>query len=161
MSELTRRDFQCLLDEVAKAIGKYPFDYTYTDLPKQVKAECERLTKIIDDNNAVTKQWVDEAKSTLPEPDATNPDHLRWTAKMIETARPGGDDEIRGRQWNVLADKLRAEADRLDAARAAEREREKRIAEAARVLADFTLTSDLDRAARALEDAGLLRGGVR
>ncbi|QDH92343.1 hypothetical protein SEA_SPOOKY_77 [Gordonia phage Spooky] len=98
---------------------------------------------------------------SLPEPDATNPDHLRWAAKMIEIARPGGDSGIRGGQRNVLADGLRAEADRLDAAQSAEREREQRIEAVAKVLADFTFTSERDRAARALEDAGLLRDGVR
>ncbi len=141
MGDLTRADFQFLLDEVAKAIGKYPFDY-YTDLPEQVRKAVE-------------------PRASLPEPDATNPNHLRWAAKMIEIARPGGDSGIRGGQRNVLADGLRAEADRLDAAQSDEREREQRIEAVAKVLADFTFTSERDTAARALEDAGLLRDGVR
>lgn len=154
MSELTRSDFQCLLDEVAKAIGKYPYDFTYTDLPSQVKAECERLTKIIDDNNAVTKQWVDEAKSTLPEPDATNPVHLRFAADILDAYLA---------HFNFMNSlTLRAEADRLDAARAAEREREQRI-EAAR--AAFKATSGIDTSPadgwmEAIVDT-LYDGGVR
>lgn len=161
MSELTRRDFQCLLDEVAKAIGKYPSGFTYTDLPGQVKAECERLTKIIDDNNAVTKQWVDEAKSTLPEPDATNPNHLRWAADVTErfvwAENSGGYTAI------TVVSEMKSEADRLDAARTVEREREQRI-EAAR--AAFKATSGIDTSPadgwiEAIVDALADGGGVR
>lgn len=52
----------------------------------------------------------------LPIPDATNPAHLQWTARMIELAQPGGDLPYRASQRNILAEHLRADADRLEAA---------------------------------------------
>ncbi|QGJ87606.1 hypothetical protein SEA_FAITH5X5_52 [Gordonia phage Faith5x5] len=92
-------------------------------------------------------------KLSLPEPDATNPDHLRFTAHIV--------DAYLGHLNFMNSVTLRAEADRLDAARSAEREREQRIEAAAKVLADFTFVADRDGAARALDAAGLLRGGGR
>ena len=91
----------------------------------------------------------------LPEPDATNPDHLRFAAHIVDQVAPNDSmDSIC----------LRAHAEHLEAERSAEREREQRIEQAARVMAEkiYALNgSDGLDLARALDAAGLLRGGGR
>lgn len=94
----------------------------------------------------------------LPEPDATNPDHLRFAAHIVDQVAPNDSmDSIC----------LRAHAEHLEAERSAEREREQRI-EAARtafVMASGIATSATDgwmeAVVDALDAAGLLRGGGR
>lgn len=178
--------------KVIEVNGEEGGGYFYADLPDHVRERLAEIADPYSERNQAASAWMaisthpligdlpslpergtyaesvrarlDEiaAKASLPEPDATNPNHLRWAAKMIEITRPGGDSGIRGGQRNVLADGLRAEADRLDAAQSAEREREQRI-EAAR--AAFKATSGIDTSPadgwmEAIVDT-LYDGGVR
>ncbi|QDK02829.1 hypothetical protein SEA_SQUIDDLY_78 [Gordonia phage Squiddly] len=120
----------------------------------QLRHDLESLQDSLDEQQEVV---VPSVAASLPEPDATNPDHLRFCADILDPM-DGAVDSIY----------LRARADRLDAARTAEREREQRIEQAARAVFgtvhfdDELVTLDLLRvAARALDAAGLLRGGGR
>jgi hypothetical protein len=94
----------------------------------------------------------------LPEPDATNTIHLRFCADIVDQVAPN--DAL-----DPIA--LRAMADRLDAARTVEREREQRIVAVADALkASFPTAKNgwwdwAVTAVDALDAAGLLRGGGR
>ncbi|UYL87907.1 hypothetical protein SEA_MALISHA_78 [Gordonia phage Malisha] len=130
------------------AISKHPLIGDISTLPERgtyAESVRARLNEIA-------------ANTSLPEPDATNPDHWRFAARLADYMAKN-DSGLADEQAVVRY--MLHEADRLDAARSAEREREQRIEAVAKVLADFTFTSERDRAARALEDAGLLRDGVR
>ncbi|MGW8936010.1 hypothetical protein [Gordonia terrae] len=132
----------------------------------RLRRDLESLQDSLDEQHEVV---VPHAAASLPEPDATNPDHLRWAAEMIETFSGWKNLSVRVRQRNVLADELRAYADRLDAARSAEREREQRIEaaitayfEAAHGSVPANVHSHVRRGMKAaLDAAGLLRGGGR
>jgi len=95
----------------------------------------------------------------LPEPDATNPDHLRFAAHIVDQVAPNDSmDSIC----------LRAHAEHLEAERSAEREREQRIEQFISILADCGVVAqtssgldNLRQAGERLMSAGLLRGGGR
>ena len=135
-----RVDYRETLDVIAEVI-EAGAEYSYGYLPTMVRKRLDEIA----------------ANPSLPEPDVTNSDHLRFCADILDPM-DGAVDSIY----------LRARADRLDAARTAEREREQRIEQAARAVFgtvhfdDELVTLDLLRvAARALDAAGLLRGGGR
>ncbi len=163
-----RIDHKDILDKIADEI-EADDGFSYADLPSLVwkwGGDCNRAGQSLISRHR--QEDIDQWKASLPEPDATNPEHLRWAAEMIEIFSAWKNLSVRARQRNVLADELRNEADRLDAARSAEREREQRIEQAARAVFgtvhfdDELVTLDLLRvAARALDAAGLLRGGGR
>lgn len=130
---------------ISAALGVMPGGWNYS-----LDGAVEKIEDLMRDSAARERERARAANPSLPEPDATNPDHLRFCADILDPM-DGAVDSIY----------LRARADRLDAAQSDEREREQRIEAVAKVLADFTFTSERDTAARALEDAGLLRDGVR
>ena len=132
---------------ISAALGVMPGGWNYS-----LDGAVEKIEDLMRDSAARERERAQAANSALLEPDATNPEHLRWCADIIDLVAPN--DAL-----DPIA--LRALADRLDAARSAEREREQHIEAAAKVLADFTFVADRDDAARALDAAGLLRGGGR
>ena len=153
--------YRKLLDSIADVIefdGVLGVSHLYEALPRLVR---ERL-----------------AEKRLPEPDATNPEHCKWAAQLLEAIVedvPESEYE-QVREVDNTADRLRWRADRLDAARSAEREREQRIEEAAEIVCDASAVlsgeatwnkapdwwkDTFREAARALDAAGLLRGGGR
>ena len=155
-----RIDHKDILDKIADEI-EADDGFSYADLPSLVwkwGGDCNRAGQSLISRHR--QEDIDQWKASLPEPDATNPDHLRFAAHIVDAYL---------RHFNFMNSiTLRAEADRLDAARSAEREREQRIEAAARAVFgkvhfdDEPVTLDLLRvAARALDAAGLLRGGGR
>ena len=139
---------------ISAALGVRPGGWNYS-----LDGAVEKIEDLMRDSAARERERARAANSALPEPDATNPDHLRWCADIVDLVAPN--DAL-----DPIA--LRSMADRLDAARTAEREREQRIEQAARAVFgtvhfdDELVTLDLLRvAARALDAAGLLRGGGR
>lgn len=130
----------------------------------QLRRDLESVQDSLDEQHEVV---VPHVAASLPEPDATNPDHLRWCADIVDLVAPN--DAL-----DPIA--LRALADRLDAARTVEREREQRIEQAAQVMSEGadrgvasmswesmpdSIREQWRRNARALDAAGLLRGGGR
>lgn len=100
------------------------------------------------------------AAASLPEPDATNPDHWRFAANLIP-----GNWRLRSND-RAITSIFNEKADALDAARTVEREREQRIEQAAGAINNAYRTTPWNdsasvAAALALDAAGLLRGGGR
>lgn len=143
---------------ISAALGVMPGGWNYS-----LDGAVEKIEDLMRDSAARERERARAANSALPEPDATNPDHLRWCADIVDLVAPN--DAL-----DPIA--LRSMADRLDAARTVEREREQRIEQAARAILDFE-NSQFDHQAgvipdiapidyaRALDAAGLLRGGGR
>ncbi|UCZ89040.1 hypothetical protein [Gordonia sp. WA4-43] len=120
------------------------------------------LARAIDCGIDAAESEGQAAKTPLPEPDATNPDHVSFAAEIVGKTHPKAGYRA----------ELNDIARRLDSEQAAEREREQRIEQAARAILDFE-NSQFDHQAgvipdiapidyaRALDAAGLLRGGGR
>lgn len=125
----------------------------------QLRRDLESVQDSLDEQHEVV---VPHVAASLPEPDATNPDHVSFAAEIVGETHPKAGYRA---ELNDLAR-------RLDAARSAERQREQRIEQAARAILDFE-NSQFDHQARvipdiapidyarALDAAGLLRGGGR
>ena len=127
----------------------------------------EKIEDLMRDSAARERERARAANSALPEPDATNTVHLRFAADVVE--------DVPDFAWSLEVGRddvgftLRAEADRLDAARTVEREREQRIDtaitayfEAAHGSVPANVHGDVRRGMKAaLDAAGLLRGGGR
>ncbi|OCH79073.1 hypothetical protein A9310_24795 [Gordonia sp. UCD-TK1] len=139
----------------------------------QLRRDLESLQDSLDEQQEVV---VPSVAASLPEPDATNPDHLRWAADVTErfvwAKNSGGYTAI------AVVSEMKSEADALDAARSAEREREQRIEAAAKSAYEhhegFVVRGDgkwqpWDQLSESLREgwrstvvaAGLLRGGGR
>ncbi|UUG69919.1 hypothetical protein SEA_MORKIE_58 [Gordonia phage Morkie] len=99
------------------------------------KSECEKARQR--EVEAAMLHDAEVAAISLPEPDATNPDHLRFAAAVVfklSEAWAIKPEEPIHHPWT--AEDIKSEADRLDAARSAERERERDIKAVATALAD-------------------------
>lgn len=138
---------------ISAALGVMPGGWNYS-----LDGAVEKIEDLMRDSAARERERARAANSALPEPDATNPDHVSFAAEIVGETHPKAGYRA---ELNDLAR-------RLDADRAAEREREQRIEQAARAVFgtvhfdDELVTLDLLRvAARALDAAGLLRGGGR
>lgn len=136
----------------------------------RLRRDLESAQDSLDEQHEVV---VPHVAASLPEPDATNPDHLRWMAKLIRqdldeyykgSITPSANEPNDDWEMDYTPAELYKRADALDAARFAEREREQRI-EAARtafVIASGIATSATDGWIEAVVDAlDALRGGGR
>ncbi|QDP43682.1 hypothetical protein SEA_PHORBESPHLOWER_54 [Gordonia phage PhorbesPhlower] len=100
----------------------------------QLRRDLESVQDSLDEQHEVV---VPHVAASLPEPDATNPDHLRFAAAVVfklSEAWAIKPEEPIHHPWT--AEDIKSEADRLDAARSAERERERDIKAVATALAD-------------------------
>ncbi|QLF83866.1 hypothetical protein SEA_MOOSEHEAD_57 [Gordonia phage Moosehead] len=146
-------DYRELLDQIAKVIevdGEERGGYHYVDLPNlvhQYGTACNLAGQSLISRHR--QEDIDAWKASLPEPDDTNPDHWRFAANLIP-----GDWRLQSGD-RAISSIFNEEADRLDAARSAER---KRLDEVVRIIHAHDDSAD---AARALDAAGLLRGGGR
>lgn len=149
---------------ISAALGVRPGGWNYS-----LDGAVEKIEDLMRDSAARERERARAANSALPEPDATNPDHLRWCADIVDLVAPN--DAL-----DPIA--LRSMADRLDATRSAEREREQRIEAAAKSAYEhhegFVVRGDgkwqpWDQLSESLREgwrstvvaAGLLRGGGR
>ena len=158
---------------ISAALGVMPGGWNYS-----LDGAVEKIEDLMRDSAARERERARAANPSLPEPDATNPEHCKWAAQLLEAIVedvPESEYE-QVREVDNTADRLRWRADRLDAARSAEREREQRIEEAAEIVCDASAVlsgeatwnkapdwwkDTFREAARALDAAGLLRGGGR
>ena len=129
----------------------------------QLRRDLESLQDSLDEQHEVV---VPHVAASLPEPDATNPDHVSFAAEIVGKTHPKAGYRA----------ELNDIARRLDSEQAAEREREQRIEQAAEIACDASAEKSGEStwskapewwkdafrdAARALDAAGLLRGGGR
>lgn len=165
---MSDNEYRAILDAIGAVIefdGTLGFSHLYEALPKLVRqygTDCNLA------GQSLARRHIAESEASLPEPDRLNPYHLRWAAEVTDqfvwTENSGGYTAI------TVVSEMRSEADRLDAARSAEGEREQRI-EAAKGLYEREGWSGCDglswdRLSPATRDgwiyaAGLLRGGGR
>ena len=95
------------------------------------------------------------AEKRLPEPDATNPDHLRWASDIVDQVAPN----------DVISTWFRSLADRLErieqAAQVMSENADRGVASMAWESMPDSIREQWRRNARALDAAGLLWGGGR
>lgn len=150
---------------ISAALGVMPGGWNYS-----LDGAVEKIEDLVRDSAARERERARAANSALPEPDATNPEHCKWAAQLLEAIVedvPESEYE-QVREVDNTADRLRWRADRLDAVRSAEREREQRIEQFISILADCGVVAqtssgldNLRQAGEKLMSAGLLRGGGR